>query len=151
VYVSTDAEFSQHLSLAEASKRVPHGIVCLLSALHFHELTTQLPFEVWMAISQKAWMPQVDRPKMCFHRFSGAALESGIKTHVIEGIKVRVYNPPKTVVDCFKFRNKIGLDVAVEALKDCYRQRKANMDELWSYAQICRMSNVMKPYLEMLV
>lgn len=151
MYVSSDAEFSQNHSLAEASKRVPHGVVCLLSALQFHELTTQFPYEVWMAIPQKSWTPQVDWPRMRFHRFSGQALKSGIETHLVEGIDVRVYNPPKTVADCFKFRNKIGLDIAIEALKDCYKQKKAHLNDLWHYAQICRMSNVMKPYLEMLV
>ena len=151
MYVSSLTEFSQHHSLAEASKRVPQGIVCLMSALQFHELTTQFPSEVWMALPQNAWTPRADWPPMRFCHFSGKAFESGIATHVVEGIDVRIYNPPKSVADCFKFRNKIGLDVATEALKDCYRQRKATMDELWHYAQICRMNNVMKPYLEMLV
>ena len=135
-------------SLAEACKRVPHGVVCLLSALQFHELTTQAPFEVWLAIGEKARLPKVDYPPLRVVRFSGSAMESGIKEHCIEGVVVKVYSPAKTVADCFKYRNKIGLDVALEALRDCWKKRRATMDELWHAAKICRMANVMRPYLE---
>jgi len=148
LYIRTDAEPTEHHSLAEACKRVPHGIICLLSALQFHNLTTQLPYEVWMAISQTARLPNVSRPAMRFHRFSGSALTEGIEEHQIEGVQVMVYNPAKTIADCFKYRNKVGLDVAIEALKDCLHQRKATPSTLWNYAKICRMTNVMKPYME---
>ena len=148
LYMRADAEPTEHHSLAEACKRVPHGVVCLISALRFHDLTTQLPHDVWMAISQTAHLPKVDRPAMRFHRFSGSALTDGIEEHQIEGVRVRVYNPAKTVADCFKYRNKIGLDVAIEALKDCIHERKATPDDLWRYAKICRMTNVMQPYVE---
>jgi predicted transcriptional regulator of viral defense system len=135
-------------SLAEACKRVPHGVVCLLSALQFHELTTQAPFEVWLAIGEKARLPKVDYPPLRIVRFSGSAMESGIKEHSIEGVGVKVYSPAKTVADCFKYRNKIGLDVALEALRDCWKKRRATMDELWHAAKMCRVANVMRPYLE---
>lgn len=148
LYVLPDAEVTEYHTITQAAKRVPHGIICLLSALQFHGLTTQMPFEVWMAIESKARQPKVDQPVMRFVRFSGAAYEEGIEQHTIEGVQVKVYNPPKTVADCFKFRNKIGLDVALEALRDCLRQKKCTADSLWKYARICRVANVVKPYLE---
>jgi predicted transcriptional regulator of viral defense system len=148
LYVLPDADVSEHHTLAEACKRVPHGVVCLLSALRFHGLTTQSPFEVWLAIGSKAWRPQVDYPRLRFVRFSTSALEAGVEEHSIEGVSVRVYNPAKTVADCFKVRNKIGVDVAVEALRDCRRQGRCGNDDLWHYAKICRVANVMRPYME---
>ena len=148
LYVLPDADVSEHHTLAEAGKRVPHGVVCLLSALRFHGLTTQSPSEVWLAIANKAWRPQVDYPPLRFVRFSERTLEAGVEEHSIEGVLVRIYNPAKTVADCFKYRNKIGLDVALEALRDCRRQRRCTNDELWRYAKICRVANVMRPYME---
>ena len=146
-----NAEPTEHHALAEACKRVPHGVICLLSALRFHNLTTQLPHETWMAIPGTARQPKVDQPAMRFHRFSGPALADGIETHEIEGVQVKVYNPAKTVVDCFKYRNKIGLDIAIEALKDYIYQHKATPDALWHYAKTCRMTRVMQPYMEALL
>ncbi|MCJ7521491.1 MAG: type IV toxin-antitoxin system AbiEi family antitoxin domain-containing protein [Dehalococcoidia bacterium] len=151
LYVLPDVKASEHHTLAEACKRVPHGVLCLLTALQFHGLTTQAPFEVWMAIERKAWLPQVNRPAIRFVRFSGKALTEGVEEHRIEGVLVKVYSPAKTVVDCFRYRNKIGLDVALEALRDCRRSRRCTMDDLWHYAQICRMAKVMKPYFEAMV
>jgi predicted transcriptional regulator of viral defense system len=148
LYVLPDADVSEHHTLAEACKRVPHGVVCLLSALRFHGLTTQSPDEVWLAIGSKVWRPSVDHPPLRFLRFSARALEAGVEEHSIEGVIVRVYNPGKTVADCFKYRNKIGLDVALEALRDCRRQGRCTNDELWHYAKICRVANVMRPYME---
>lgn len=148
LYVLPDSEVSEHRSLAEACKRVPKGVVCLISALRFHELTTQAPFEVWLAIGEKAWRPRVDYPPLRIVHFSSAALQSGVEKHQIEGVTVPVFNPAKTVVDCFKYRNKIGLDIAVEALRECWRSRRCSMDELWTYAKVCRVQNVMRPYLE---
>lgn len=148
LYVLADAEVTEYQTLAEASKRVPQGVLCLLSALQFHGLTTQAPFEVWMALEQRAWQPLGDRPRMRFVRFSGPAFESGVEEHRIEGVLVKVYCPAKTVADCFKYRNKIGLDIAMEALRDCRSQRKCTNDELWQYAKVCRVAKVMKPYLE---
>ncbi len=148
LYMLPDAEITEHHTLAEVSKRVPQAVVCLLSALRFHELTVQAPFEVWLAIENKARRPQVNDLPCRFVRFSGRAFEAGIETHEIEGVPVRIYNPAKTVADCFKYRNKTGLDVALEALRGCLRQRKCIADELWHYAGICRVANVMRPYLE---
>ncbi len=151
LYILPDAELTEHHSLAEASKRVPAGIVCLLSALRFHDLTTQAPFEVWLALPPTARRPRAGTPPLRVVRFSGPALMEGVEEHVIEEAHVRVYNPAKTVADCFKYRNKIGLDVALEALRETWRARRATMDELWHYAEVCRVASVMRPYLESLI
>ena len=135
----------------EAAQRVPQAIVCLLSALQFHALTTQAPFEVWLAVDRKARLPQLDSPPVRVVRFSGKALAYGVQHHTVEGVVVRVYSPAKTVADCFKYRNKLGIDVAIEALRDCLRQKKATVDEIWEAARICRMTNVIRPYLETLM
>lgn len=148
LYRVSSAAGTEHQSLAEAAKRIPHGVVCLLSALRFHDLTTQNPFEVWIAIDRKAWRPRVDVPPLRIVRFSGEALKAGIEEHTIEGVPVRVYSPAKTVADCFKYRNKIGVDVAIEALRDCLEKRLCTFDDLWKFAKICRVANVMRPYLE---
>lgn len=139
---------SEHQTLVEASKRVPHGVVCLLSALRFHGLTTQNPPEVWMAIGQKTWRPRLNYPPLRIIHLSGQSLASGIEEHRIQAVTVRVYSSAKTVADCFKFRNKIGLDVALEALRDYRRKYRGGMDELWRSAKICRVERVMRPYLE---
>lgn len=148
LYFLSDSEFTENHSLAEACKRVSHGIVCLLSALQFHGIGTQAPFEVWLAIDRKARYPQVDYPPLRVVRFSGLALTEGVEEREIEGVTVRVYNPAKTLADCFKYRNKIGLDVALEALREGPRARKFTHHDLWRYAKICRVANVMLPYLE---
>jgi predicted transcriptional regulator of viral defense system len=150
LYTLAEDDISEHQSLAEVSKRVPHGVICLLSALRFHNLTTQAPFEVWLAIHHKARAPRQDRLLMHIIYMSGKAFQFGIEIHQIEGVQVPVYNPAKTIADCFKYRNKIGLDVALEALQECWKERRSTMDELWHYAKICRVSNVMRPYLESL-
>lgn len=151
LYMLADAQVTTNHSLAEAAKRVPHGVICLLSALRFHGVTTQAPFEVWIAIDNKARAPAPQETPLRIVRFSGEALTSGIETHMIDGIPTQVYCLAKTVADCFKYRNKIGLDVAIEALKESWRERKCTMDELWHYAAICRVTNVIRPYLESLV
>ena len=148
LYTLTDSEPSEHRTIAEAGKRIPQGVVCLLSALRFHDLTTQSPFEVWMAIDHKARLPKFDYPPVRIVRFSGDSLSYGVETHEVDGVAIRIYSVAKTVADCFKYRNKIGLDVAIEALRDCLQQRKATLDQLWSAAKVCRMSNVMRPYME---
>ena len=150
LYVLPQAEPTENRTLAEAGKRVPAGVVCLLSALQFHGLTTQAPYEVWLAIDRKAWRPTSADLPLRIVRFSGDALTQGFNEHRIEGVPVRIYTPAKTVADCFKYRNKIGLDVALEALRDCWKQRRATMDELWQAAKLCRVANVMRPYLESL-
>jgi len=151
IYLLPDADLSEHHSLAEAAKRVPHGVICLLSALEFHKLGTQAPFEIWMAIDRKARRPQAGNIPLHIVRFSGAALTDGIDQQPIEGISVRIYNAAKTVADCFKYRNKIGLDVGLEALREGLRERRFTPDELWHYAQVCHVTRVMQPYLEALL
>jgi predicted transcriptional regulator of viral defense system len=148
LYTLAQANASEHRSIVEASKRVPHGVVALLSALRFHELTTQSPFQVWIAIAGKARQPNIDYPPLRVVRFSQQSFSFGIETPAIEGVSVRVYSAAKTVADCFKFRNKIGLDVAIEALRDCLRTDKATMDEIWNAAKICRVTQVMRPYMD---
>lgn len=150
LYVARGSRPTQHHSLAQASKRVPHGIVCLLSALRFHDLTTQSPFQVWLAISDKARLPKTDSPPLRIVRFSQKMLAYGVQEHHIDGVSVRIFSPAKTVADCFRYRNKIGLDVALEALRECRRKRRATSDELWQAAKVCRVANVMRPYLESL-
>ncbi len=150
LYMLPDHEVSEHHSLAEACKRVPKGVVCLLSALRFYDLTTQAPFEVWLALDEKTWRPRLDYPPLKIVRFSKEALSAGVEEHIIEGVTVRVTNPAKTVADCFKYRNKIGLDVALEALRECWNKKRCTMDALWRYAGICRVKNIMRPYLETL-
>jgi predicted transcriptional regulator of viral defense system len=150
LYRLPDAEASEHQALIESAKRVPHGVVCLLSALQFHGLTTQLPADLWLAIGEKAWRPKQEYPPLRVVYFSGKALTEGVETHVIQNVPVRVYNVAKTVADCFKYRNKVGLDVAMEAMRDAWRQRKATADDLWRFAKVCRVANVMRPYLESL-
>ena len=138
----------EYSSLATVARRAPGVVFCLLTALRLHDLTTQAPFEVWIAIGNKSHPPRLDYPPLRIVRFSEASLHAGVETRDIDGVTVRVTNPAKTVADCFKFRNRIGLDVAMEALRDALRSRKASSDELWRYAGINRVSNVMRPYLD---
>lgn len=151
LYALPNYTVTEFHSLAEATRRVPAGVVCLLSALRFHGLTTQNPFEVWLALDAMARVPKSSGLALRIVRLSGASLGSFVEEHVIEGVPVRVYSAAKTVADCFKFRNKIGLDVALEALRDCWQQRKATMDEFWEAAKADRVANVMRPYIESLV
>lgn len=150
LYTSMEADITEHHSLVEAVKRVPSGVICLLSALSFYELTSQAPFEVWIAIPQKARHPKDNLIPLRIVYMSGEALDVGIEEHRIEGITVRVYCIAKTVVDCFKYRNKIGLDVALEALRSCWLKQRCSIDEIWRYARFCRMENVIRPYLDTL-
>ena len=151
VYTSAKHEPSAHHTLAATCKRVPQGVICLLSALRFHDLGTQNPSDVWMAVDRKATRPAAGGLPIRVVRFSGAALTEGVEEHHIEGVPVRVTNPAKTVVDCFKYRNKVGLDVAMEALREGWRSRKLKMGDLGRFAKVCRVTNVMRPYLESLV
>lgn len=151
LYVSPEVEPTENRTLVEVIKRVPNGVICLLSALLFHDLTTQVPHEVWIAIDRKQRLPKKSGLPMRIFRFSGDALRKGIEKHIIEGVVIKVYNPAKTVADCFKYRNKIGLDVAIEALRDCKRGKKATNDQLWQYAKICRVMNIVRPYLEAII
>jgi predicted transcriptional regulator of viral defense system len=151
LYSLPNPDVTEHRSAVEVSKKVPKGVVCLLSALRFHGLTTQNPHQIWIAIGEKARRPKLEYPPLRIMRFSEATLKAGVQTHVVEGLKIKVFNPAKTVADCFKYRNKIGLDVALEALREAWRERRATSQELWKYAEICRVANVMRPYLESLM
>ncbi len=148
LYAPANAKVTQHHTLVEAAKRVPVGIVCLLSALRFHGLTTQNPHEVWIAIDVKARKPVADWPPFRIVRFSGEALTYGVESHMIEGVEVRLTSREKTVADCFKYRNKIGLDVALEALREYLRSKRRSVDDLVRAAEVCRVAKVMRPYLE---
>jgi len=150
VYAVAGHKPTMHHSLAAVSKRIPRGVVCLISALAFHEIGTQLPSVVWLAINQRSRPLVTKGLPVKIVRFSGQALTEGIQEHKIEGATVRVTNPAKTIADCFKFRNKVGLDVALEALRDAWRKRKVTMADLYRFAKIDRVTNVMRPYLEML-
>ncbi len=150
LYTLASAQPTEHQTLLEVCKRVPQGVICLISALQFHELTTQLAHDVWIAIPTKAWAPTFDSLRLRIVRYSPATLAYGVQERLIGGAVVRVFHSAKTVADCFKFRNKIGLDVSLEALRDCIRQRKATRDEIWNAAQVCRVANVIRPYMESL-
>ncbi len=150
IYTVPNANVTERHSYAEVAKRVPEAVVCLLSALAFHEITTQSPPSVWIALRKGARKPVLTSPSLRIVRLYGPSLAQGIENHQVEGVPVRVYSAAKTVADCFKFRNKIGLDVAIEALKDCLRQKKASINEVYRYAKICRVSNVIRPYMEAL-
>jgi predicted transcriptional regulator of viral defense system len=150
IYTLPGAEITVRHSYAEAAKRVPEATLCLLSALAFHEITTQSPASVWIALRRGARTPAMASPSLRIVRLTEPSLTKGTENHLVEGVSVRVYSAAKTVADCFKFRNKIGLDIAVEALKDCLRQKKATVNEIYRYAKICRVSNVIRPYMEAL-
>lgn len=151
LYSLSDKIHSENTMIAEVAVKYPHGILCLLSALRFHEIGTQSPFEVWFAVPNKSKSPHHEYVPIRTVRFSGLALKEGIDTHCIEGVPVKVTNPARTVADCFKFRNKIGLDVALEALQYAWHNKKVMIDDVWHFAETNRVANVMRPYLESLV
>jgi predicted transcriptional regulator of viral defense system len=137
--------------LATVALRIPHGVVCLISALAFHEITTHIPHEIYLAVSRGTTRPRLDYPPLRIFWFTGSAFTEGMETHARDGVSIRVYSPEKTLADCFKYRNKIGIDAAIEALK-LYQQRKpARVDELLRFASVCRVLKVMRPYLEALL
>jgi predicted transcriptional regulator of viral defense system len=148
LYADANFEPTENHSLAEVCKRVPHGAVCLASALRVHGLTTQAPFQVWLAIDVHAWRPKQTTPPIRVVHMGNAARKAGVEIRKIEGVDVSVFGPAKTVADCFKYRNKIGLDVALEALREFKKSKHFNHDELWRFAKICRVANIMRPYLE---
>jgi predicted transcriptional regulator of viral defense system len=150
-YRLPNAPVTEHHALALAAVAVPEGVVCLISALAFHEIGTHVPSRVWMALDRRARRPTLDWPPLQIVRFGGDALTRGIEVHEVERVSVRVYSPAKTVADLFKYRNKIGLDVALEALKEVWRERRASVDEIDRYARVCRVERVMRPYLQAVV
>ena len=150
LYQLPDATLDVSHSLAEAAKRTPKGVVCLVSALAFHGLTDQLPSKVWMAIGKKDWAPKPDGAPIRVVRFTESLLAEGVETHMIEGVSVKVFDVAKTVTDCFRHRNKVGLSVAIEGLQETLRQRKATPAEIARQAERGGVSTVIRPYLEAL-
>jgi predicted transcriptional regulator of viral defense system len=151
LYALPTLQATEHHTLAEVAKRVPKGVFCLLTALRFHGLGTQNPREVWLAVDRRMGVPRVDFTPVRIVRISGKALTEGIEEHVVDGVAIRVTSPARTVVDCFKFRSKVGVDVAVEALRDYRQLRKGTADELWHQAERLRLAKVMRPYWDALV
>lgn len=150
LYRLADHALSEHESLVLVASRVPQAVFCLLTALQFHGLTTQLPRQVWIAMPRGSHAPRIDYPPLRMIQATGPAYSEGIETHVLDRTEVRVYGIAKTVADCFKHRNKIGLDVAIEALKEARERNNVTADSLCHYAKVCRVNNVMRPYLEAL-
>jgi predicted transcriptional regulator of viral defense system len=148
IYVAARHALTAEHTLAHVAKRVPEGVFCLLTALRFHGLTTQSPAEVWITLPEKARRPRLDYPRLRVARYSGEALSEGIEQHRVEGVTIRVYSPAKTVADCFKYRNKVGVDVAVEALRDFNRKYRGGATDLARFARICRVARIMQPYLD---
>jgi predicted transcriptional regulator of viral defense system len=150
LYAPRGFEPTEHHGLAVAAALIPNGVVCLLSALQFHGIGTQAPFEVWMAVGVKAHKPTAGNQPLRIVRFSEQALVHGAQTHTLEGVAVRITSPARTVADCFRYRNKIGLDVALEALRE-YRRSRRSMEELARAAATVHVGSVMRPYLEAIV
>ena len=151
LYTLPETRFDENQSLLEVQHLVPNGVFCLLTALQFHNLTTQNPFQVWFAVDRNATVPRIRSIQNRIFRMSSEMFGAGIEEHQVEGGTIRVYSPAKTVADCFKYRNKIGLDVAMEVLRDAWRKRLITMDELWQFAETNRVSKVMLPFSQMLV
>ena len=150
LYRLPGAQVSAHETLATVAAKAPQAVFCLLTALQFHGLTTQLPRQVWIAMPRGSHVPRLDYPPLKMVQSSGGAFDEGIELHTRDQVPLRVYGVAKTVADCFKHRNKVGLDVALEALREARSQNKATVDEIWHYAGICRVAQVMRPYLEAL-
>ena len=148
LYRLADAPPLAHPDLVAVAKRVPEGVVCLLSALAFHEITTQIPHEVYLAIPRNTERPRIDYPPVRVFWFAERAFSEGIETHRLDGMPVRIYNREKTLVDCFKYRNKLGMDTVLEALRLCREQKRLDVEAVARYAEIRRVKNVMRPYLE---
>lgn len=151
LYCLPDHRQNEHGDLAIVGKQMPEAVICLLSALRFHELTTQAPAEIWIAIDRKARAPSLTVPRLRVLHFGQAALLHGVELKSIEGVPVRITSVEKTIADCFKYRGKVGLDVALEALKDATRRKLISQNELWSCAKVDRVTNVIRPYLEALI
>ena len=151
LYRLADLRPLSNQDLITVALRIPNGVVCLISALAFHDITTQVPHEVYIAVERISRPPKVDYPPVRVFRFTGGAFKTGIESHDTEGVPLRVYSPEKTIADCFKYRNKIGLDTAIEALR-LYRERKHfKINDLMRFGGVCRVEKVMRPYLEALL
>jgi predicted transcriptional regulator of viral defense system len=147
-YVLAGTELSENVGLALAATAAPRSVICLISALAFHGIGTQSPHEVWIAVERGDTRPRIDLPRVRITQLAGEAFRFGIQRHLIDGVPVQIYSPAKTVADCFRFRTKVGLDVALEALREGLRARKLTRDELWAAAEVCRVTEVLRPYLE---
>lgn len=150
LYALPGREPASDEALVVVARRAPQATFCLLTALRFHGLTTQAPFEIWLGIGHKDRAPRLDWPPLRVVRFSGTSLVAGVEPRQVDDVPIKVTGVARTVADCFKFRNKIGVDVAMEALREARRSKQASMDELWHFAQVCRVAKVMRPYLEAL-
>ncbi len=150
VYIMPDHETTRHTDLAAVCARAPRVTVCLISALDFYELTTQVAHAVWVMIDRAGRRPKIEQPRIRIVYASGEALTAGIETHEIEGVAVAITTPAKTVADCFKYRDRVGQDVAIEALRDCLRQGKASPAEIFEMAKIDRVAKTVRPYIEAL-
>ena len=148
LYSLAGGDFDETQSLIEVCKQSSSGVICLLSALQYYEMTTELPHEVWLAVEGKSRKPAIDYPPIRVCRFTGDAYHEGIEMIMTPSGKMRIYSPAKTVADCFKYRNKIGKDVAISALKDCREKKLASINEINHYAKICKVHSVMRPYME---
>jgi predicted transcriptional regulator of viral defense system len=151
VYRLIDSPPLSNPDLILVAKRIPKGVICLLSALSFHDITTHIPHEIHIALSFGAEEPRLEYPPIRTFRFSNRAFTEGIQIHRIDRAKIQVYSPEKTLADCFKFRNTIGLDTAIEALKLYRDRRDMKIDEIMHFAKICRVTKIMRPYLEVLL
>lgn len=148
IYRLTDLPPISNPDLVTVGLRYPHSVICLISALSFHEITTQIPRKIHLAIARDCRIPKMDYPPIKVYKFSNSAFESGIDHHLIDNVNINIYNTEKTLADCFKYRNKIGMDVVLEALKFYKERKKIKINQLINYAKICRVENVMRPYLE---
>jgi len=147
LYRLPDYSGTEHENLATIAARVPQAVFCLLTALLFHDLGTQMPSENWIAMPRGSHVPRMDYPPLKMVQMAEPVHAAGVETHVLDDVPIRVFSIAKTVVDCFKFRNKLGLDVALEALRDAREKTKVSVDEIWHYAELCRVAKVMRPYL----
>ncbi len=151
LYQLPDGNVHAQHSLAEATALVPKGVICLISALQFHALTLQMPSTIWMAIDRSAWLPTIVTPRIRFVRFSDTQMTKDVARHMIDGVSVTVTSPARTVVDCFRYRGKVGIDVALEGLREGLRGHRFKADDLWRIAKAMRAWTVMRPYVEALV
>ncbi|MEQ1924199.1 MAG: type IV toxin-antitoxin system AbiEi family antitoxin domain-containing protein [Pyrinomonadaceae bacterium] len=150
LYALAGSGFNENQTILEVAAKFPKSVLCLLSALRFHDLTTQNPFEVWIAIERDTWIPKMDTVRLRVFSFSTKVYDKGIETHIIDGVKVKVYSPAKTIADCFYYQRTVGLDVCIEALRDVWSTRKATMEELFHFANIRNVKGTMLPYLNTL-
>jgi predicted transcriptional regulator of viral defense system len=150
IYALKGTEFNENQTILEVAVKVPNGVLCLISALRFHGLTTQNPFEIWIAIERDTWIPKTDAVRLRVFSFTENVYKAGIERRKLDGVVVKVYSPAKTIADCFYYQKTVGLDVCLEALRDAWRQRKVTMDELYRFAEIRNVKGTMLPYLHTL-